>query len=296
MKISDAKKLTLFKIATNQLGYEVFKKKDCASWRALKQKEMGYTILVRSQPNANGEYFFLNTLGGGGNIFNLLQLHGIRFNDFFGNISWDCPKPKSSYAPSKILPSPNSKKLWEKCPLAVHVSENYLSSRKISVEVQRLFNLRVMPSGNAIFFLFRIGDLKLQTHVQFSNSGKYFAKGSRLDAIWGKRVGEPKKDLICESPIDALSYFELFKPQNILLLATCGAMPRKVKEQLPAFLVDRGIEELILAFDDDEAGKRMSNGLGFIFEQEKISHSLFPWKDFPGSVDLNDVLKKKTFL
>lgn len=90
--------------------------------------------------------------------------------------------------------------------------------------------------------------------------------GERLESIWVSnlpRGHQPKEMLICESPIDALSYHQLHPPKepyDRIYVAT-GGQPSSLQPLTVQRLIDRvKPEQVILAHDNDNSGIRFNIG------------------------------------
>lgn len=88
--------------------------------------------------------------------------------------------------------------------------------------------------------------------------------GERLESVWVSnlpRGNQPKELLICESPIDALSYHQLHPPKepyDRLYVAT-GGQPSSLQPLTVQRLIDRvKPEQIILAHDNDNSGIRFN--------------------------------------
>ena len=91
-----------------------------------------------------------------------------------------------------------------------------------------------------------------------------------------------------ESPIDALSYYELFGPTKMLLVSLCGTPSKSQREGLVAKIRHFGLKKVRLCFDADEAGDAQAcdlrKSLPLHFEVSRLR---------PLKKDWNDVLNKK---
>lgn len=88
--------------------------------------------------------------------------------------------------------------------------------------------------------------------------------GERLESVWVSNLPkghQPKELLICESPIDALSYHQLHPPKgpyDRLYVAT-GGQPSSLQPLTVQRLIDRvKPEQIILAHDNDNSGIRFN--------------------------------------
>jgi len=90
--------------------------------------------------------------------------------------------------------------------------------------------------------------------------------GERLESVWVSNLPkghQPKELLICESPIDALSYHQLHPPKepyDRVYVAT-GGQPSSLQPLTVQRMIDRvKPEQVILAHDNDNSGIRFNIG------------------------------------
>lgn len=87
---------------------------------------------------------------------------------------------------------------------------------------------------------------------------KQFMPNSKGDAGFRLDIGKPDKIAFFESPIDALSYFDLKRPENIRLQSLSGLKVQTMVTSLREFAVDTKNEKdvkVIIAVDNDKAGQ-----------------------------------------
>ena len=139
--------------------------------------------------------------------------------------------------------------------------------------------------GNAVFLLLgkekRVVGAELRgtniTHFTHSR-WRGMASGSRKDqGCFYVKVKNTTKIVLCESAIDAISYFALHP--NCMAVSTSGATPNP--PWLSIFL-HKGFE-IVCAFDSDETGDRMANKMISLYPTVKRLR--------PEKHDWNDVLK-----
>lgn len=100
--------------------------------------------------------------------------------------------------------------------------------------------------------------------MQDGNYFKQVVSGSKADGGFQFDVGKPENLVLFESPIDAISYYELHKPSNTRFKSMSGLKDRaaatSVKE-LAKEIHDNGrnFNKIIVAVDNDEAGNNFSN-------------------------------------
>ncbi|RKD26507.1 hypothetical protein BEP19_16860 [Ammoniphilus oxalaticus] len=89
---------------------------------------------------------------------------------------------------------------------------------------------------------------------------KQIAADSKEDGGFRVDVGTPNQIALFESPIDAISYYELFQLQNIRLQSMSGLKDRTANTAIKELIQecharDERVEKVIFAVDNDEAGK-----------------------------------------
>lgn len=119
---------------------------------------------------------------------------------------------------------------------------------------------------------------------------KQLMPNSKGDAGFKLDVGKPDKIAFFESPIDALSYFDLKRPQNIRLQSLSGLKVQTMLTSLREFAVDTKNQsdvKVILAVDNDKAGQE------FIEKWKPYIDSNDSWEiDKSKNKDWNDDLKE----
>lgn len=121
---------------------------------------------------------------------------------------------------------------------------------------------------------------------------KQIMPNSKADYGFTLDIGEPNKLAVFESPIDALSYFDLKRPQNIRLLSMSGLKDqvllkgmRELAKELHA-REEQSKLEVIIAVDNDKAGQTFREKWSDIITSEHLTF------DIPTEKDWNDDLKK----
>ena len=205
-----------------------------------------------------------------------------------------------SFSHTAPLPNPRSatkdrqKAAWEYAettPIARH--HDYLESRGIGLEcilADRFAGaVRVDQYRNVCFPYF---DFKGIAGVEKRNHNfKYYTKGGNK-GLWRSTLMESdSKAVICEAPIDALSYAKLRHDKNdqTRYFAIGGQISRFQWELIDGLIKKYRSKkmEIFLAFDNDSAGKNYIQKF-----QERYSVVLFTL-DFPPQEgqDWNDVLQ-----
>ncbi len=105
-----------------------------------------------------------------------------------------------------------------------------------------------------------------QGTVPINTNRGYFKQvvaNSKEDGGFRVDVGKANKIALFESPIDALSYYEMYRPTDIRLQSMSGLKDRTAATAIKDFLRDCKeknikVEGLILAVDNDKAGKEFT--------------------------------------
>lgn len=142
---------------------------------------------------------------------------------------------------------------------------NYLAQeRKLSPAlVDRVMTEgKVYPDkrGNAIFVAVDAQGVPQGAEIRGTGKTPFhgLANGSSREACFTVSTGpNPKKLVITESAIDALSYAELHQAEPLLVASTAGARPN-----LPEALAELGqFDEVVVAYDADKTGRSMGDKL-----------------------------------
>jgi len=295
MNLETLKTTPIVQICLNKLGYEVDKKHDSKSWRAL-ISQTGERIITKSCPNSNGHYLFKSTSNDvSGTVIDLLlkveqktwrEINAIFSNDLDYQKNFNVAQ-KPSKAPVFLTPKAILAKMW----LKHRKNENYLLSRGITQKT--IANFNVSADKNTVFFplvAVQGNKLSLKSAIKYSNFGgqksqKFIStRGGSFSLLVPKnnpsvsllKKGDcpkiPQKLLFFESPIDALSYFQLFLGEletcNFLLLSTCGSPSASFFENFSNTLTFFKAKSVCFEFDNDKYGELLSKKLLALLPQE----------------------------
>ena len=188
--------------------------------------------------------------------------------------------------------------------------KTYLEKRGIAQENYQEFPQLKTNNFQAVFGLYTVGkdQMKLSSTINyyFDRAGqrrKYFQKDLPRGLAVLTPCQEVKHIVICESPVDALSYRQLKLNTGILaekkqmdhtmLLATCGQLSVQINKSLENVFEQAKAKEqgIILAFDNDRSGKKMSQELeGLLQERQCGYHVELPeeGKDWNEALELQD--------
>ncbi len=265
-------KIPIAEICLNYLGYVVDTSKDSKLWRCLISPN-GIKILCKTNPEASGDYLFMCLNSHiKGNIINLLmQIHGYKFHEICNQFV----DKKYEVKPLEYANFNNKKdtdntayirrfydEFSNKC-----TAQNYLTSRGISNEILQFFKIKAAPK-TAFFPLFFLKKRKwctstgIRYYIDQNNERKrLFFKG--LAKSGGYSLLTPQKLppncfkslKIFESPIDALSYAQLFpREREAIYLSFCGGFGAAFKKQLKLIVDHLQINEITICLDNDDSG------------------------------------------
>jgi len=316
MDLEILKRKSIADICVNRLGYVPNKGHDSKLWRSLKSPN-GHVIITKDIPSAKtGHYIFkCDELGVGGTIVDLLiHLHGYSFSsifDYFGE--GVTPFYHPSYDPSPVTKEEYYDKDNTEAVRQIisdykacnePTVDNYFTGRSIDQKVVDLFGLSTLCSqGSAIIPLYRLfeGRWAAQTAITYyvlgygrvATPGQVFTKGlARKDSFSllkprGTRITDYRSAIIFESPVDALSYFQM-NGTEALYISTCGTLTNAFKSSIPLVFNQIGIRRVTLSLDNDDAGRRMTDQLRESFSD----HPFEVTTHVPSSKDWNDDLKQ----
>lgn len=167
---------------------------------------------------------------------------------------------------------------------------DYFTNRGISLEVQRLFGLGFNSESGTVAMLWtdshnsivNIKYRKVAEKVFFYEKGGQPIK-NYVYGIYQCIMRKAKRVYICESEIDALTLWTY----GLYAIAVGGSSLSDNQKQI---ILSAGIEELVIATDNDIVGKRFMETLKINFEGI-LTILFFP---FPHSVkDVNDMSKEQ---
>ncbi len=274
------------------MGYQIVKSKTSKKWVVM--EKTGDRVLVLSEKNEKGYYYYQSAYNANdkGTIVDFMLKRGYRLDYIRGLSSQhldDIILQNVKKSPEIVQDKKMAKEIvqakldsWTYDP-----SDNYLLKRGIKRNTIEKFAIKT-NSDTALFSLTLKNELV--SAIVYNKKGKYFEKGLNRGV---SVLGTPQiadRIVICESPIDALSYDQLAaesgNKEKIAYIATCGSISKEIAQEL-ATLPNK--KSIILAFDNDEAGGRMAQQVEEILKGKKvIRHTPNQGKDW------NDVLRFMT--
>lgn len=231
---------------------------------------------TRITPGKKCETFYWNSQGVGGNLFNfLVSYEGMDKHQAIEQLKQLSPE-LVNHKPRVVKTKPFSSRDWPASQQTQAVSNYLTKTRKLDPRLVQLLLkqglVRQLKNGNA-FFSWRDkngkevgGDVQgtVINHEKYGKRGtiKRIARGSQKNLGFHFNMHDPKGDnsisklYVFESPIDALSYFQMHgaKQRGNKSFISLNGAGSKVKT-IVQFMKQNGFpNELHLAFDTDEAG------------------------------------------
>lgn len=102
------------------------------------------------------------------------------------------------------------------------------------------------------------------TQMEDGNYFKQIVSGSKADGGFQFDVGKPENLVLFESPIDAISYYDMHKPSDTRFKSMSGLKDRSAATSVKELAKEiqengRNFNKVIIAVDNDEAGNNFSN-------------------------------------
>ncbi len=166
-------------------------------------------------------------------------------------------------------------------------------------------NLIVQDKLNNIIFKWmengEIVGATIQGTKPMENGGyfKNIMENSKEDGAFYFDVGQPNKIAFFESVIDGISYLQLKPTENIRIVGLSGLKPQAVMNHLKQFLAytqqhQLHIENVIIAVDNDKAGKEFSMQWEHVIGEEVLLFEVPQKKDW--NEDLIELKKNELTL
>lgn len=142
----------------------------------------------------------------------------------------------------------------------------------------------------------RQGTMKINTE---RGTFKGIVANSKEDGGFQLDIGTPNKIAYFESPIDALSYFDLKRPENIRLKSMSGLKDQVVMssaQQLMRECHERGdqVEKFLFCVDNDPAGREYAKKWEYVIGENVLDFDFSEGKDW--NVDLKEKRKREKLL
>ena len=254
-------------------GYSIDKKKSSVNYLVLKNPESDKILVGVNQ--SDGHYFYssVNNDRDSGSIIDFIQN---RRNLNLGEVRkelrpWINAPSNPPYSPKQATPkltpsTPDRHKIITQFEgFQVIVTHPYLTRRGISQQTSNdpRFQGRIYTdSRNNV--IFPHADREGVCGYEMRNQEfKSFSKGG-IKGLWASNSSKDDTTLvICESPLDCLSYHQLFPDETTRYFATGGTLSEKQKTLLKGVFEkfhNKG-GQIMITTDNDEAGKQIEQEL-----------------------------------
>ncbi|WP_287137887.1 DUF3991 and toprim domain-containing protein [Crocosphaera sp.] len=254
-------------------GYSIDKKKSSVNYLVLKNTESDKILVGLNQ--SDGHYFYssVNDNKDSGSIIDFIQN---RRNLNLGEVRkelrpWINAPSNPPYSPKQATPkltpsSPDRHKIITQFEaFKAIVTHPYLTQRGISQQTTNdpRFQGRIYTdSRNNV--IFPHADREGVCGYELRNQEfKSFSKGG-IKGLWASNGSKDDTTLvICESPLDCLSYHQLFPDETTRYFATGGTLSEKQKTLLKGVFEkfhNKG-GQIMITTDNDEAGKQIEQEL-----------------------------------
>jgi len=145
----------------------------------------------------------------------------------------------------------------------------YLKSKKISQETLDEFSPYIHQDNrnNTIFIHKHFSQIDKKIDIEtcgIERKNKDFKQQHGEKGLWGKKVGNSRDFFIFESPVDALSFYQLHKREGNYI-STGGNMSKKQIEDLQTLLKQQNPDKINLCVDNDIGGDNLADRLNGIF-------------------------------
>lgn len=293
--------IPLIEFAINTLAWKRDKHKSSQKDIVLSHPQHGKIIVPNKPKEGTGHWVFSwADKQGGGTLIDLLLLEGWSWKAIkelaHGHLA---TTPVASLAiektgPQRIVAQDSQQQLAQAQFEATRPSEgkSYLERRGIDKQVYADLPQVRVNATQATFRLYQ-GFQRVE-HVcstinyyldRDGSSRKYFQKGLPRGLAVLKQAGSVARLVVTESPIDALSLKQLEEARaheqqvsmpNTMYVSTCGSLSAGIQQDLQ-HLFERAKDqkqEVVLALDNDLAGRKMTNALAELLAQQGLAYQV----------------------
>lgn len=301
-------------------GYEIDREKSTARNPVLKSNG-GHKVVISLMSSGDYLYFNPNDSTDKGNIYNLAKNHGLNINELLETyLKMPIEKKFNIKAKSD---KENIKELIDKFnALECYDSQknSYFKNRAIDSTTISSYirNIKVDNYENVYFPQYRLVKdrnniftcgytMKFATPIYKDKDGKLYdkplksiTKGEKgLEILMPNDTSNVKSVILAESSIDTLSFAEITKNDNAILIATSGNVNIESSMEAIRFIHSKlNIQKYHLAFDSDEMGKKLTNDFAIAlkefneFGKESVVNIHNPYtKDFNDDLKVFKLLK-----
>jgi hypothetical protein len=298
------REIPLAEFAVSKLGWHMLTSKSTKADLVLEHPTHGKIIVPTRPKSANGHWVYsLPNQKSGGTLIDLLRqekwdwkaikelAHGYVTTPIVELI----PKSKT-HSVARHIESPErqeamARKFLAEVKTKQTATETYLEKRGISKATYESFPQLRTNSQQAVFGLYSgfDGQPRLCSTINYyfdreDNSRKYFQKDLPRGLAKLSASADPTHIVITESPIDALSHRQLQIDSGIVedrkhldrtvYYATCGNLSVEIIRSLENIFerAEAKKQEVILAFDDDVSGKKMTKELERLLQEKQCTY------------------------
>lgn len=164
-----------------------------------------------------------------------------------------------------------------------------LAKRKLSAETCTKF--KCTRDGDLLRFYY-YDDAKNIVGCKVKTLDKKFRySGQATDCLYGRQLwpSTGKRVVITEGELDAMSYAEVQPSWPVVSLPHGAASAAKAMKANLEWL--QGYDEIVLAFDNDEAGRKAADAASAVLPMGKVKRAVLPdvYKDFSDALMANDI-------
>lgn len=273
-------KINLAQFAVNQYGYKVDKKDSTPKWITLRN-EADDKLLVHKNPNGHWSFSNLRDNTQKGSIYDLVKKEEPHLS--FPQIVEKLTKYQPSVQP-ELDSAPSSKNVFDRD----HLNNIYKANEKNMAYMirERKIDPDILlndPKFKDKVFIHKKDDYT-NTAFPISNKGKsisgfivknskwsgYMITSEHQDSLWVSNTDKNKpveKIFVTESPIDAISHYQLnkekLKDKNIVYMATGGSPTKGHHQLIDTFIklrADSSKKDLVESiYDNDVAGRQFTS-------------------------------------
>ena len=283
---------------TLQKGYEIDTKG--SSKRDIKLRKGDSVIIVNTRKN---RFFDLRT-DNKGSVIDFLLMMGYGWKEILNpDLSLLAVQSPSAYRPPLPVSVSSTEERSREFRKQYDSFETDLSAsfltlkRGISIDILRSFHVK-SNRGCAIFLQeaylasaskerFPTGIFRYDYNYSEDKTERRFVRGT-LRSMCVQRADWDREHLfITESPIDALSYAQLYNKLNYCYLVTCGSLTEGFQKGLKRIIeAQSGKVHIILGLDNDETGSIMTGKLKGVCKELKQKYTI----EIPREKDWNEDL------
>lgn len=301
-------------------GYEIDREKSTARNPVLKSNG-GHKVVISLMSSGDYLYFNPNDSTDKGNIYNLAKNHGLNISELLETyLKMPVEKKFNIKARSD---KENIKEIIDKfnaLPCYDSQKHSYLKNRAIDSTTISNYakNIKVDNYENVYFPQYRLVSdrkniftrgytMRFATPIYKDKDGKLYdkplksiTKGEKgLEILIPNDTSNVKSVILAESSIDTLSFAEITKNNNAILIATSGNVSVESSMEAIRFIHSKlNIQKYHLAFDNDEMGKKLTNDFAIAlkefneFGKESVVNIHSPYtKDFNDDLKVFKLLK-----